>query len=331
MTALRRVQLILTRRAAALTALILLAAVGCVTVHGEEALVPSVDKTAAAKVIEDFTRVNNKANRDLDQKLNAQIETGALGAIDSATLKAQHARNPNGDPNYQPLGFTDPHFLIPKLRGWPKWFIADVQANRDKDSRWLLTFIRGGPDEPWKAAYLSVISNGQLPHFALDKQGYVRPAALDAADLLVQPAKLSSEYAGYLAAGKQNSAVFAAGPSTTALVQERAKQRRTSQYVTQFADQPADSAKFPPVALRTTDGGAAVFFASQHTRKVTFAQGYAVKLDSLVEALIIGTPERSVTTTQIAQQFVLVPAAGKSTAKVTFVDRLAQIVSARGE
>ncbi|MYR13264.1 hypothetical protein GTY62_22165, partial [Streptomyces sp. SID724] len=45
-----------------------------------------------------------------------------------------------------------------KKAGWPRWFLADTDSNRDEDggkldTRWLVVFVRSGPDALWKASY----------------------------------------------------------------------------------------------------------------------------------------------------------------------------------
>lgn len=145
---------------------------GCVTVHGEQALVPSVRKAEAARVLSGFARTNNKANKNFDPELMATIETGALGLTDVAGLKAKHANNPDGNPSYKPIELTDAHFLIPRQRGWPKWFVADAVSNKTENGRWLLVFRRGSSAEPWKASNIGVYGDSDDLEFARDGDGY---------------------------------------------------------------------------------------------------------------------------------------------------------------
>lgn len=323
---------------------------GCVTVHGERALIPSVRSAEAAKVLADFAAQNNKATKAYDERAITSIEAGPLGAIDQAGVRAKHVNNPRGNPAYSPLAFSDQKFLIPEQRGWPKFFVADTKTNRNADARWLLAFRRSAPDQPWKADFLGVATPAQLPDFALDKHGYAEPVPLAGTDLLVQPGQLSASYAGYLD-GPAPTAEFADGPSTSDLRTSHAKNRQTANTVSQYIDQADTDGDFAPVALRTKDGGAVVFFGSRHQAKSTFRPGYQLTLDKDTQALTTGTPKTSITLMQVAQEMVTVPPKPAGTSgtsgssgssgsskgapkgladKVVFVSRLVGLVSATG-
>jgi hypothetical protein len=309
---------------------------GCVTVHGERALIPSIRPAEAAKVLANFATQNNKATKSYSESAITSIEAGPLGAIDQAGVRAKHTNSPKGNANYSPLEFSDQKFFIPEQRGWPKFFVAEAKTNRSGDQRWLLAFRRGGPDEPWKADFLGVAAPNALPDFAVDKHGHAEALPMAGTDLLVQPGQLSAQYTGYLDSddGKGAAQVFADGPATSGVRSLHAANARTANTVTQYADQPDISGDFAPIALRTTDGGAVVFFGSRHQSRATFRPGFDLKLDDDAKALTSGTPKTSITLVHVAQNMVDVPAgsgAAKSgTAKVVFVSSLTGLVSAKG-
>lgn len=325
-----------TPRYAALTAASLLTlsltATGCVTVHGERALIPSVRKGEAQKVLADFAEVNTAAKRALDASLVTTVETGPLGAVDEAGLRARHAGSPQGNPGVAQLELTDAHFAIPRQRGWPKWFVADTASNSSGDWRWLMVFERTSAAQPWKAAYLSVVRPEDIPEFAQDGAGYAEPVPATGSDLLVDPSRLGTAYASYLQKGKEATLVFADGPMTSGVREERRKEARTSPVVTQYADQAAQEQTFAPVALRTRAGGALVFFATHHTSKLTVGKGVKIRIqDRDTQALMTGTPRSSVTRIYAADQAATVPPATESTGKVTFLSRTVGLVAAKGE
>jgi hypothetical protein len=306
-----------------------------VAVHGERALVPGLTKAEAAKVLDHFTEVDNKAGRALDAELVTTIETGPLGVADRAGLRALRATSPGGNPDFQDLQLTDPQFLIPRQRGWPKWFVADAAANRG-GARWLLVFQRGGVREAWKASYVAAVPPSSVPRFATDAEGYAEPVSANASDLLVRPADLSAAYTGYLqkgggrgSGGQGGSAVFADGAATSGWLATRAKSARTADYVKQYADQPAAGGQFPPVALRTEDGGALVFFASHHQERTTYRAGLTPPVSATTRALMTGTAEHSVTLVQIGREAVTVPPKSAG-GKVTFLDLILNLVAAKG-
>lgn len=312
---------------AAVTALALPLA-GCTTVHGERANVPSVQQKEAASVVAHFLTVNNRAGAGYLSQDVLTIESGALGATDEAGLRARHANHPEGNPKYQPLAFSDPRYLIPRQVGWPKFFVADVATNRDKNSRWLLVFRHSAPGQPWKASYVASVRTAALPEFARDKDGNAEAVGLGGTDLLVQPGQLSQSYATYLTSG--GDGVFADGASTSQLRADRGAHAKTPNSVTQYADQPASSGDYTPVALRTADGGALVFFASHHQSRATFRAGYRVSVDDTTKALMTGTPKTSITLSHVADEAATVPRAGGS-GRVVFLSRVVGLVSAKGE
>ncbi|MCM2579351.1 hypothetical protein M1E25_18705 [Streptomyces sp. MTZ3.1] len=312
------------------------------TVHGEREIVPAVRKAEAAKALKAYTAATNKANEALDPALDKDVETGALAAIDQAGLKARGKVSPEGNPKYTPLELTDVRYTIPKLAGWPRFFLADADSNRD-DNRWLLVFTRAGVDQKWKAAYLSVVTEEEMPEFATDKDGYAEPVPDgDASGLAVAPDQLSRTYADFLdvstdagqGAGdaKAQDAPFAPGPATTQLRQQRKSQLRTPTYWTQYDDQPGRAPQYPPIALRTADGGALAFFATHHTQKRTVAQGSRIGRigDPYIRALMKGEARRTLTLIKMSESAVRIPAKDSGSERIEFLHRLEGLTEARG-
>jgi hypothetical protein len=302
---------------------------GCMTVHGERENIPSVQKAEAAAALAKFTAVNNRVGRTYDSKGVAAVESGALGTTDEAGLRAKHANHPQGNSGYRPLVFSDSRYLIPRQVGWPKYFVVDTATNRGSTARWLLVFRRAAAGQPWKASYVASVPTAEVPKFAQDKDGYAVALGLAGTNLLVQPGQLSADYATYLG-GSGGSDVFADGPSTSQLRGDRNAHAKTANSVTQYADQPAEGGDLTPVALRTADGGALVFFASHHQSRATFRAGYRLQIDADTKALMTGTPRTAVTLSRLADVAATVPPAGGS-GKVVFLSRVVGLVTAKGE
>ncbi|GAA2594796.1 hypothetical protein [Streptomyces axinellae] len=316
--------------AAALTTGALLASLtGCVTVHGEDAVIPAVSKGEAVKILETFTVKNNRANTAYDTKLNASIETGALGAIDQAGLKSRKEVHPKGNPDYRPLKLTDTRYLIPKQAGWPKFFVTDSRSNRQGPGRWLFVFQRDRAQGPWKASYLAVVAPRALPRFARDKDGNVEAVPTGSASgLTLAPDKLSRTYTRYLQDGAGDD--FTSGVHTTRLRERRVELGKRTDVRNEFAEQTAEAPQFAPFGLRTADGGALAFFTSRHHHKQTLPRGYHPKIkEPLVKALMSGTPKQSVTFMRISEQAVKVPPK-KSNGKIAFLSRIEGLTAARG-
>lgn len=318
---------------AAAAAALSLPLAGCMTVHGETADIPSITPAHAASVLRHFTDVNNQASKAYDAKLVGQIEAGPLGATDSAGVTARHVNNPGGNPSFTPLVLSDAKFWIPRQVGWPKFFVADTASNRGTGTRWLLVFRRGAAGQAWRADFLAVVDPSRVPALAHDADGYVLPVPAKGGGLLLPPAKLGAAYAGYLQHG-DNADDFAKGSATSQLRTDRREHARTANSVTQYADQAADTGDFAPVALRTKNGGALVFFSTRHQSRSTYRAGYRLSIDQDTRALMTGTPRTSVTLSHIGEQLVSVPRKAGATPdpapRITFLSRLLGLVSAEG-
>ncbi|WP_208421729.1 hypothetical protein [Streptomyces cinereoruber] len=316
---------------AAVTALALTAS-GCVTVHGELALVPPATEAEAAQALADFTDAFNRADKAHDPALDADRVTGPLGEINQAGLRARAVTSPGGNAKHRPLELTDARFLLPRKAGWPRWFVADTDSNRDvdqgdKDRRWLLVFVRNGPQEQWKATYLNVLGVTEVPEFAKE-EGYAVPVAADTDALAVAPGKLGTEYVAYLKDGKPGP--FAAGPHTSGWREQREQSARRPGLATQYVDRITDRGAFAPLGLRTRDGGALVFFATRYFERQTAAPGYRPKVPKDVKALMTGEVKSTVTREWVSSQAVLVKPAGTARDGVTVTGRLQGVVGAVG-
>ncbi|WEH42134.1 hypothetical protein [Streptomyces sp. AM 2-1-1] len=306
---------------------------GCVTVHGELERVPAATESEAARALEDFLTAYNAADTALDPALDAGRVTGALGAINQAGLKARATYTEPGGEGHDPLELSDAHYVIPRKAGWPRYFFADADSNRDEDggdgdTRWLLVFERTGPDAPWKVPYLGVVAPSRVPEFARDADGLAKPAESVAGELVVAPDELSSSYTGYLSTGAPD--VFAAGGTTSGWRAARAGAKKPG-FSYQYVDRPLDGA-FRPFGLATKDGGALVFFSSKHFERQTAAQGLKPEVNRDTKALLSGEVKSTLTKERVSSQLVYVPAAGAAGGgKVTVLNRLPGLVAATGE
>ncbi|MGQ4470800.1 hypothetical protein ACN6K6_003094 [Streptomyces violaceoruber] len=302
-----------------------LTASGCVVVHGEREVLPSATRAEAAKALERFTTAYNKADKAYDASLDAGHTTGALAAIDSARLKAGAANHPDGNPAHEPLELTDAKFTIPKKAGWPRWFVADTKANKGGTARWLLVFTRDGLEETWEAAYLTLVAPGKVPEFKTDEDGWAEAVPANATDVSVPPAGLSKDYTTYLQDGGKT---FADGVHTSSWRALREKRSTRPGLVTQYIDEPLTNGDYAPLALRTEDGGALVFFTSRHFEKQTAARGASVPTPNKdVLALTDGEIKQSLTMEFVSNEVALDPADGQ----VSVLGRVQGLTSGKGE
>jgi hypothetical protein len=299
---------------------------GCITVHGEEAIVPTATPEEAERALERFVEVSNDANRTYDPELNERIERGPMGAIDHAVLEAQREVNPDGNDDFTPMELSDPTFHIPQQAGWPRFFLADAVHEASKN-HWLLVFTRDSVDENWRASYLAALPPGGVPEFAEDEDGHLEDMPVGQAypGLAAEPRELSAGYAGYL---QEEEGPFVDGPFTTGILEGRDTENSDPAYEMHYQDEEATEREYAPVAVRTADGGAMVMFTTHHFDRQTVAPGFTPSVDPLVEALMEGTPETSVTRTWVAMETALVP---EGEGDATIINRFSGVVSAEGE
>ncbi len=314
--------------AASVTALSLTAS-GCVVVHGEKEVLPSATKSEAAKALRQFTTAYNKADKAYDSSLDADFVAGALGDIDRARLKAGKVNSPDGNPAYTPLKLSDAKFTIPKKAGWPRWFVADTAANKGGNVRWVFVFTRGGLAEPWQATYLTLVAPGAVPEFKTDKDGWAEAIPANSAELAVAPEDLSARYATYL---KDGGDTFADGRHTSGWRKDRKKEAKRPGLATQYIDEPLTNGEYAPLALRTADGGALVFFTTRHYEKQTAYAGTSVPVpNKAVQALTEGEIKQSLLMQFVSGDMALDPAKGATDTKVSVLGRLQGLTSAKGE
>ncbi|OSP41449.1 MULTISPECIES: hypothetical protein [unclassified Streptomyces] len=298
---------------------------GCVVVHGEREVLPATTRAEAAEALEEFTAAYNKADKAYDSSLDAGHITGALADIDEARLKAGRANSPEGNASHTPLELTDAKFTIPKKAGWPRWFLADAAGNKGGGSRWLLVFTRNGLDETWEAAYLTLVAPDDIPEFRTDEDGWAEAVPADSAEPAVPPGELSEDYTTYL---KEGGNSFAEGPHTSEWRALRGKKSSRPGLATQYIDEPVTNGDYAPLALRTEDGGALVFFTTRHFQKQTAAAGASVPTPNKdVLALTTGEIRQSLTMEFVSSGVALDPADGA----VEILGRVQGLTSAQGE
>ncbi|MFI7409978.1 hypothetical protein ACIBU0_15060 [Streptomyces sp. NPDC049627] len=312
--------------AASVTALSLTAS-GCMVVHGEKEILPSATKAEAAKALQQFTTAYNKAEKAYDISLEADHVSGALSDILEARLKASKATSPGGNPSYTPLELSDTKFTIPKKAGWPRWFVADAAANKGGSARWVFVFSRNSLSDPWEAAYLTLMAPGDVPEFKTDKDGWAEAVPANSSELAVPPADLSKAYANYL---KNGGDTFADGLNTTKWRADRAKDAKKPGLVRQYIDEPMTNGDYAPLALRTADGGALVFFTTHHFEKQTAYTGTTLTApNKAVETLTEGEIKQSLTMEIVSNEAALTPKKGSG--KVDVLGRIQGLTSAKGE
>ena len=206
-------------------------------------------------------------------KLPLDYSTGAARRLTvGAELRAQLFFHGQSGPAITRL--THQGFYVPKLTGYPRWFLAAGQQAGSSPAGHLFVMVQSARSAPWKTAMalydIGAIA-GMLHQLAstvtTDAQGYAQAVPLADRTLVVAPSAMPATYARYLD-GKATRAVrrlFQHGPNTTGYISlDRQISRGASRYGWQDTDHQAP-APLPVYALRLNTGGAIVIFATDDT------------------------------------------------------------------
>jgi hypothetical protein len=288
-------------------------------VHAHPAGSPAISRQQAAQVLSDYEKTDNQANRDLNDSLLNSVETGPQLSMDSASYKLHRVTNAR----YAPFTFTKPAFYIPRLTAYPHWFAVDAVAGpvtgKGRPPRFAMLFRQEAPGAPWRLAADPYVTSASSPLSAirLDSSGYATPIAADEAGrLAVAPDKIVPAHANLLTSGPAapGAASLAGGPQTNqaynALQQARGG----------FAKLGVDlTSRFTPsgqpvYALRTTDGGAIVWYVLQQQETYVSAKPGTLSIaGDLVGLAPAGKVDKRLDTTVLIQYLARIPVRGGAT------------------
>jgi hypothetical protein len=234
---------------------------------------PAVTAAAAQQILDHYMSVNNQANRDFSSKTLSGIEGGAAYRMDANgyvfTLTALRMGTAQA---YPELSFAGPSFYIPRLASYPHWFVTrgtwtDLTGPKATAPGYLL-FDQAGPGQPWLVVNEPNLTGGSTPQIALSG-GYAQAvSASTASELVVSPASLPQDTASQLD-GQQTAGFSLTGVGSLQDQHDKLfwQARLPSGSTASLKHTPAGSV----FALRTTGGGALVFYAENVALTLTGA------------------------------------------------------------
>ncbi|MCO6005962.1 hypothetical protein NE236_13295 [Actinoallomurus purpureus] len=260
---------------------------------------PAVTKDRAAQLLAHYQSVNNRANGTSDEKLLATVETGAQLDMD----RAEYRRRAAAGEKYAPFAYTGPAYYIPRQTGFPKWFAVTAATGK---MRHALVFAQERPGGPWLLT-ADPFPIATISGIALDKDGYATAVAPDDTKTAPAPGKVAAVHAANLSRGTSG---IAPGPYTTqahdALVKaESALKRRGVRLTSDF--RPDRQQAF---ALRTTDGGALVWYVVRQSETYELAKPGVIGSGGDLAGLIDGKVRHHLATTALTQYLAVVPPQG---------------------
>jgi hypothetical protein len=216
----------------------------------------------AKSVLAAYTSANNTANAKRDDTLLGSVETGSSYAIDAGIYRVQQADNAAPYPAFGP---RQARFYIPgePVAEYPHWFAvqalnADLASPGKVTGTEYLVFTQAAPGAPWlNTVEPYVLAGAATPRVALGADGLATSVDPQTTSLAVMPAQISAVTAAALDGGRAGASLAVTpGNLEDRLDQVFWKQRLPTATVTDRHAVAGDDV----FALRTTDGGALVFY-----------------------------------------------------------------------
>ncbi|HEX4830155.1 MAG TPA: hypothetical protein VH478_03565 [Trebonia sp.] len=285
---------------------------------GTGGLLPPVSQAQAQQVLAHYTAANNDANTHASQPTLTGVETGSSLAIDIGVYKRKQVTKAAPYPPYTPVGAT---YYIPRESPatYPHWFAVHVRnAFAAKPAQVVngeyLVFTQAAPGAPWRDALEPfIVSSAAEPGIAVDANGNATAVALNDPTLAVAPSAASGATAAQFNQGTPpvpNSHVVASVEETDAIAQAA----RGSHAVIAHCSTPD-----PVFGLRTTDGGALLFYDVGSALSLTAPAGGQLRLN--VPGFVAPAAHQAKAIVDYLLQFAMVdPAKGHGTTLTPVAD-----------
>ncbi|WP_307840072.1 hypothetical protein [Streptomyces sp. G44] len=278
-------------------------------------LPPALTKQRALAEIDRYATVNNKANADRDRDLLDTIEDGPLYAMSLSEYKETEGLTKSERKAYKPWAYDtqNSQLYIPRVApGQPRWFAAALSGTKGKAPNRLAVFAEQPQHKRWEMISVADMYGKDLPKVALDAHGYATAVAANGnKDVAAGADLLRSGVLDNFATGGQNSGKKIFTPSKARNQQIKIHSDTGKQYGSQgtstFAGAP--NRYRDAYALKTSDGGALVFFSHTHTQTDAVARsGLQLNPGKGDRAWLHDIPRRSIQYTFVCNDAATVPA-----------------------
>jgi voltage-gated potassium channel Kch len=227
-------------------------------IAASRALRPAVSPHESLRVIDDYVARHNKAVAAADGRAWRDLLADPMATMADARLRIGHGR----PPDRLAITLVNPVLFVPKLDAFPKWFLVAAMERagpQGKPHQVLMIFTRSGPEAAWRLAN-KTITSAQLPKIATDGQGYAIAVSAEQPPgrVAVPLGDLATTHAAYLTTG---TGPFADGPYTSEWRTERTAWARRLRGGGWRDTVTFGQTRYPPVALRTKDGGILAWYA----------------------------------------------------------------------
>jgi hypothetical protein len=287
-----------------------------------------ITPAGAKQVLAQFTSVNNKSNNLRQASVLATYEGGSSYQIDAAAYRASVIHDPKNE-KFATVTYAGPVFYVPRQKSYPAWFAVrslEQGSNATGSPYTYMLFTRASASAKWIEMLepdTSSLPKGTLPTVATDAAGYatqVSPA--DATGLPLAPSALPAKQVTYLDVGniptkplrpglpvpKRPKVVpFTNGNTGLGDLHDKAFWHSHFPSGSTQLDQHAVSTD-PVYALRTTDGGALVFY--DLTAALTLGAPDATPFTMTITGIFDGKDSMRAAQVNYDDQFVVYEPAG---------------------
>jgi hypothetical protein len=241
--------------------------------------VAALSMAQAQGVLAGYTTANNAANHARDDAQLAAIETGSSDAIDAGLYLMQGAAGAAPYPAFAPASST---YYIPagEPATGPRWFVVRVSnaflsSPKKVSSAEYLLFTQATPGGPWKNAIEPYLFSGaSVPQPAIGANGLATPVTATTTALATSPGQLPA-----LTAASLNGTGTITNPGN---LEESADQRfwqgKLPSATVTDTHALVTGNEGETFALRTTSGGALVFYTDAATLTITPPTGSVLHL-----------------------------------------------------
>lgn len=232
----------------------------------------AVTRAQAAKIVDTYVTVNNKANKAQNEKLLATVEGGQVHEQSKADYKTFSTWTKADQSDYEkPFSYQSREYYIPADEDW---FAVKATASGSKDPALLVFDKEGGA---WKLMSAVYTDDAPLPKIATDDNGLA--TAVDPATRVgsMAPNDVSAAFEDFFeTGGKKAGATLSrttqAAKDSLKLYNDRDK-GKISRWSTKkyFAKPPAHKDTY---ALRLADGGVLAVIPTAHTQETLLKPQY---------------------------------------------------------
>ncbi len=284
---------------------------------------PALSQRAAQAVVLSYATRIAKANRTLDRALAAKVQTGSALQVSTAqyvTFKRNKLR-------YWATKYTSAVAAAPLFSGHPRWFFAAAtDRGAAPATRDFLVLVQQKAGDPWRVAYAPTSRTPAGP-LAPGVDVADAPATVPPDDerLLVSPRRLPAEMAKAVdpSRGRSMAAVEAGRwvtASRTSLHDNRAAYTESGW----TGESRAVPGSTPVYALRTTSGGALVWFSVNFRHSYDRTRGKGTGMTWVTEQYgdlhngfgVPSTVERRISRVERNEIVAYVPPKGKGKIRV---------------